>query len=76
MSVNPEPVDIEEEAPPPTGRLQRWRLVLGSEANASCGAVEGRVREIDQALAALYEADGRRAGSATSASIFRARWCR
>jgi Mg-chelatase subunit ChlD len=60
MSVNPEPVDIEEEAPPPTGRLQRWRLVLGSEANASCGAVEGRVREIDQALAALYEADGRR----------------
>jgi len=60
MSVNPDPVDIEEEAPLPTGRLQRWRLVLGSEANASCGAVEGRVREIDQALAALYEADGRR----------------
>ncbi|ADU39816.1 VWA domain-containing protein [Variovorax paradoxus] len=53
--------DTEGEAPlPPTDRLQRWRLVLGSEANASCGAVEGRVREIDQALAALYEADGRR----------------
>lgn len=60
MSVNPDPADIEEEALPPTDRLQRWRLVLGSEANASCGAVEGRVREIDQALAALYEADGRR----------------
>jgi hypothetical protein len=55
-----DPADIEEEVLPPTGRLQRWRLVLGSEANASCGAVEGRVREIDQALAALYEADGRR----------------
>ncbi|MDP9994894.1 Mg-chelatase subunit ChlD [Variovorax boronicumulans] len=51
---------VEDEALPPTDRLQRWRLVLGSEANASCGAVEGRVREIDQALAALYEADGRR----------------
>ena len=59
MSVNPDPADIEE-ALPPTDRLQRWRLVLGSEANGSCGAVEGRVREIDQALAALYEADGRR----------------
>ena len=50
----------EDDVLPPTDRLQRWRLVLGSEANASCGAVEGRVREIDQALAALYEADGRR----------------
>ena len=50
----------EDKALPPTDRLQRWRLVLGSEANASCGAIEGRVREIDQALAALYEADGRR----------------
>jgi len=60
MSANlQDPADIEE-ALPPTDRLQRWRLVLGSEANASCGAVEGRVREIDQALAALYEADGRR----------------
>jgi VWA domain containing CoxE-like protein len=60
MSANlQDPADAEE-ALPPTDRLQRWRLVLGSEANASCGAVEGRVREIDQALAALYEADGRR----------------
>jgi len=61
MSVNlQDPADTEDKALPPTDRLQRWRLVLGSEANASCGAVEGRVREIDQALAALYEADGRR----------------
>lgn len=51
---------FEDETPPPTDRLQRWRLVLGSEATPSCGAVEGRVREIDMALAALYEADGRR----------------
>jgi len=49
-----------DETPSPTDRLQRWRLVLGSEATPSCGAVEGRVREIDMALAALYEADGRR----------------
>lgn len=62
MSLDQDPADIarEEAPPPPTGRLQRWRLVLGSEADASCGAVEGRVREIDQALAALYEADSRR----------------
>ncbi|QSI33841.1 VWA domain-containing protein [Variovorax sp. RKNM96] len=62
MSANlQDPADADaEQALPPTDRLQRWRLVLGSEANASCGAVEGRVREIDQALAALYEADGRR----------------
>ena len=60
MSANlQDPADTEEQLPP-TDRLQRWRLVLGSEANASCGAVEGRVREIDQALAALYEADSRR----------------
>lgn len=52
---------IDNDAPlPPTDRLLRWRLALGSEATASCGAVEGRVREIDQALAALYEADSRR----------------
>ncbi|QNK69928.1 VWA domain-containing protein [Variovorax sp. PAMC26660] len=60
MSVNQDPVDTEEAALPPTDRLQRWRLVLGSEANASCGAIDGRVREIDMALAALYESDGRR----------------
>jgi Mg-chelatase subunit ChlD len=59
MSADPNAID-DEGAPPPTDRLQRWRLVLGSEATPSCGAVEGRVREIDMALAALYEADSQR----------------
>ncbi len=39
-------------------RLRRWRLVLGTEAEAACGAPLGADAEIDQALAALYEADG------------------
>ena len=39
-------------------RLRRWRLVLGSEAEASCGGLSGSVAELDQALAALYEPDG------------------
>lgn len=38
--------------------LRRWRLVLGSEAEAACGALTGSIAEIDQALAALYEPDG------------------
>lgn len=59
MSADPNAID-DEGAPPPTDRLQRWRLVLGSEATPSCGAVEGRVREMDMALAALYEADSQR----------------
>jgi len=59
-------------------RLRRWRMVLGSEADASCGHLIGPAAEMDQALAALYEADGpgglqskdRRGGSAPSV----ARW--
>jgi Mg-chelatase subunit ChlD len=39
-------------------RRARWRLVLGSEAEAFCGAPTGAAAEIDQALAALYEPDG------------------
>ena len=42
----------------PVDRLQRWRLVLGGEADASCGAALGSVREMDEALAALYEPNG------------------
>jgi hypothetical protein len=42
----------------PEDRLRRWRLVLGSEAATHCGALTGRAAELDQALAALYEADG------------------
>lgn len=43
---------------PSANRLQRWRLVLGSEAENSCGAAEGGLRDIELALAALYEPDG------------------
>lgn len=39
-------------------RLRRWRLVLGSDAEASCGALHGVPQEMDQALAALYDAQG------------------
>lgn len=47
-------------SPPLTdeARLRRWRMVLGSEADASCGQLIGPAAEMDQALAALYEADG------------------
>lgn len=41
-----------------TERLRRWRLVLGSEAEASCGALNGTAQEMDQALTALYDAQG------------------
>lgn len=41
-----------------TDRLRRWRLVLGSEAEAACGALSGAPQEMDQALAALYDAQG------------------
>ena len=48
---------------PPTAvsdatRAQRWRLVLGSEADAACGALAGPALQMDQALAALYEPQG------------------
>lgn len=39
-------------------RLRRWRLVIGSEAEASCGPLAGVPQEMDQALAALYDAQG------------------
>jgi Mg-chelatase subunit ChlD len=39
-------------------RLQRWRLVLGEEANGTCGSPSGAALEMDRALAALYDADG------------------
>jgi Mg-chelatase subunit ChlD len=52
--------------------LRRWRLVLGGEAEASCGGLSGPAAEMDQALAALYDATGPggRGGSAPSV----ARW--
>ena len=39
-------------------RLRRWRLVLGGEADSSCGKLSGAAVEMDQVLAALYDADG------------------
>ena len=40
-------------------RLRRWRLVLGGEAEGSCGKLSGQLAEMDQVLAALYDADGK-----------------
>jgi Mg-chelatase subunit ChlD len=62
-------------------RARRWRLVLGGEAEASCGALPPQLQELDQALAALYEPDGpnglgpgsRRGGRGSSAPTV-ARW--
>lgn len=59
----------------------RWRLVLGGEADASCGVPSGPAAEMDQALAALYDAQGpgglqskdRRGGRGASAPSV-ARW--
>ena len=44
---------------PGEARLHRWRLVLGSEAETSCGKLSGVPAEMDQALSALYDADGK-----------------
>ncbi|MBD7920747.1 vWA domain-containing protein [Xanthomonas bonasiae] len=62
----------------PTSREQRWRLILGQEADRSCGALPQSLQGIDQALAALYEPDGpgglgRRGGRGASSPNV-ARW--
>jgi Mg-chelatase subunit ChlD len=61
-------------------RQRRWRLILGGEANESCGGLTGEDIDIDQALAALYEPEGsgglkgsRRGGTEKSAPRV-ARW--
>ena len=61
-------------------RQRRWRLVLGGEANESCGGLSGEDVEMDQALGALYEPEGsnslkggRRGGTEKSAPRV-ARW--
>ena len=68
--------DVSEELQP-TSRLQRWRMVLGSPADASCGGVTGRLQEMDQALAALYEEDSKlssRKGGRGNSSPSVSRW--
>lgn len=67
----------ESEELQPTARLQRWRMVLGSPADASCGGVTGRLQEMDQALAALYEEDSKlasRKGGRGNSSPSVSRW--
>ncbi|MDN5503708.1 MAG: VWA domain-containing protein [Comamonas sp.] len=67
----------ESEELQPTTRLQRWRMVLGSPTDASCGGVTGRLQEMDQALAALYEEDSKlasRKGGRGNSSPSVSRW--
>ena len=69
--------ELAEQELQPTSRLQRWRMVLGSPADASCGAVSGRLQEMDQALASLYEQDtklGSRKGGRGDSSPSVSRW--
>jgi len=47
---------------PERERLARWRLVIGSEAEAACGALAGPAVEMDQALTALYDVQGQAGG--------------
>ncbi|WGS43238.1 VWA domain-containing protein [Burkholderia sp. JSH-S8] len=64
MSVN---TDLE------TDRMQRWRLVLGSDAHDSCGAtLPTELVRADNALAALY--DSERQGGLGDSSPNVARW--
>ena len=44
--------------PIPTERAERWRLVLGSDAEGSTPCAP-RLHDLDRALAALYEPDGK-----------------
>ncbi len=69
--------ELAEQELQPTSRLQRWRMVLGSPADASCGGVSGRLQEMDQALASLYEQDtklGSRKGGRGDSSPSVSRW--
>ncbi|WP_457424513.1 VWA domain-containing protein [Roseateles sp. P5_E7] len=62
-----------------TERLRRWRLVLGGEAEAACGGLQGPAQEMDRALTALYDAQGpgglqSRRGSRDKSAPSVARW--
>lgn len=61
-----------------TTRAERWRMVLGSDAEGSCGGLAGALQGMDMALQALYEPEGanglkRRGGRGSSAPNV-ARW--
>lgn len=66
------------DAPVPIDRDQRWRLVLGGEAEGACGALSGTLLSMDAALAALYEPEGahglKRRGGRGGSSPNVARW--
>ncbi len=60
-------------------RAQRWRMVLGGDAQDSCGQLDSaRLRDMDAALAALYEPEGsnglKRRGGRGGSSPNVARW--
>jgi VWA domain containing CoxE-like protein len=56
-------------------RLKRWRLVLGSDAENSCGSnLVGDDLGMDQALAALYKSDKPRSGGLGGSAPKVARW--
>jgi VWA domain containing CoxE-like protein len=56
-------------------RLKRWRLVLGSDAENSCGsALAGAELGMDQALDALYKSDKPRSGGLGGSAPKVARW--
>jgi len=63
---------------PETTRAERWRMVLGSDSQESCGALGGELQGMDTALAALYEPDGanglKRRGGRGGSSPNVARW--
>lgn len=74
------PVSSAPSAVDPITHRRRWRLVLGGDADETCGALSGEDLEIDQALSALYEPEGsgglrgaRRGGTENSAPRV-ARW--
>ncbi len=56
-------------------RLRRWRLVLGSEAESSCGGLPQELTGMDRALAALYDdGDADRRGGLGGSAPNVARW--
>jgi len=61
-------------------RLQRWRLILGGQAEQGCGGLSGHFAEMDRALAALYQPDegsslrSERRGGRGTATPSVARW--